>query len=89
MQEDEVADIDWQKLSLERSFKPMQADVDDYLTLAEEKNDISHFAKAKTFRKTVRERSRPGNLKTGVRVKESEMTECTSCSVSYFIGLLD
>ena len=53
MQEDEVADIDWQKLSLERSFKPMQADVDDYLTLAEEKNDISDFVKAKTFRKTV------------------------------------
>ena len=55
MKEDEMADIKQQKLSLERSIKSMQV-VDNYLTRAEEKNDISCLVKANAFRKTVREK---------------------------------
>ena len=50
-----MADIKQQKLSLERSIKSMQV-VDNYLTRAEEKNDISCLVKANAFRKTVREK---------------------------------
>ena len=51
-----MADIKWQKLSLEQSMKSMQANADIYLTLAEENNDISYLVKANTFRKTVLEK---------------------------------
>ena len=56
-----MADIKRQKLFLERSVKSMQSDVDDYQTLAEEKNHISYLqhsyflARKTVFRKTVRE----------------------------------
>lgn len=53
MKEDELADIKRQKLSLEQSVNSMQADVDNYLTLAGEKNYILYLVKANTFRKTV------------------------------------
>ena len=43
-------------LSLERSIKSMQVDIDNYLTRGEEKNDISCLFKANAFRKTVREK---------------------------------
>ena len=49
MKEDEMADIKQQKLSLERSIKSMQV-VDNYLTRAEEKNDISCLVKANAFK---------------------------------------
>ena len=55
MKEDEMADIKRQKLSLERSIKSMQVDVDNYLTQAEEKN-ISCLVKANALRKIVREK---------------------------------
>ena len=56
MKEDKMADIKRQKLSLKRSIKSMQVDVDNYLTRAEEKNDISPLVKANAFRKTVWEK---------------------------------
>ena len=37
-------------------LESMQVDVDNYLTRAEEKNDISCLVKANAFRKTVREK---------------------------------
>lgn len=45
MKGDQVADIKRQKLFLEQSVKSIQSDVDDYLTLAEENNDISYLRK--------------------------------------------
>ena len=56
MKEDEMADIKQQKLSLERSIKSMQVDVDNCLTRAEEKNDISCLVQANAFRKTIQEK---------------------------------
>ena len=38
---------------MKQSVKSMQADVDNYLTLAEENNDLSYLVKANAFRKTV------------------------------------
>ena len=51
-----MADIKWQKLLLEWPVKSIQVDVDNYLILAEKKNDILCLVKAKTFRKTVQEK---------------------------------
>lgn len=42
----------------------MQANVDNYLTLAEEKNDIWHLIKANSFRKTVQEKKTPLKIST-------------------------
>lgn len=46
MKEDEVACIKWETFYLWWSVKSMEADVDNYLTLAEENNDISSLVKA-------------------------------------------
>ena len=53
--EDEVADIKWQKLSLEWSVKYMQADVDNYLTPAEE-NNILYLVRVMFLEKLFRKR---------------------------------
>ena len=45
MKENELTDIKRQKLSLERSVKSVEADVDDHLPQAEEKSDISYLVK--------------------------------------------
>ena len=55
MKEDEVADIKWQKLSLEWSVKYMQADVDNYLTPAEE-NNILYLVRVMFLEKLFRKR---------------------------------
>ena len=38
---------------MKRSVKSIQADGDNYLTLAEENSDLSYLVKANAFRKTV------------------------------------
>ena len=55
LKEDEVADIKWQKLSLEWSVKYMQADVDNYLTPAEE-NNILYLVRVMFLEKLFRKR---------------------------------
>lgn len=43
-------------VGIKRSVKSMQAALDNYITLAEENNDISYFHKSNAFRKTDREK---------------------------------
>ena len=59
MKEEEVADIKQRKLFLEWCVKSMQADVDNYLTLAEENNDICIWLRQRLLEKPFPKRKSP------------------------------
>ena len=70
MKENELTDIKRQKLSLERSVKSVEADVDDHLPQAEEKSDISYLVKYNALVKLF------GKRKTLLRIST---TVCFPC----------
>ena len=55
--EDEIADVKRQKQSIDRTINSLKVDVDNFLTIAEEKNDMSYLVKANAFRKSVKEKN--------------------------------
>lgn len=73
MKENVVANSKQQRLSLEQSLKSMEADVDNYLTLIDEKNDISNLVKPNTSRKTVPEK------KDSMKILTRKLENCSAC----------
>ena len=71
-----MADIKRQKLFLERSVKSMQSDVDDYQTLAEEKNHISYLQHSHTSLQGKQFLGKPfGKVKIPLKIPTRQLEE--------------
>ena len=79
-------------VGIKRSVKSMQAALDNYVTLAEENNDISYFDKSNAFRKTDREKEDSvKDLEQTIEILEWELKNLKwlSAQVIAFLILLD